>query len=102
MNPATPFAKVEPFLGEIDLLLVMTVVPGFGGQAFIPETMESVRAAAEHRRKHDLEFHIEVDGGISGETAGVATSNGANVLVSGTSLFKAPDMGEAIREFRAS
>jgi len=71
ISPPTPFEKVEPFLDQIDLLLVMTVNPGFGGQAFIPEMMGKVRAARQIREEHGLDFHIEVDGGIGPDTARV-------------------------------
>jgi ribulose-phosphate 3-epimerase len=100
IRPATPFAQVEPFLDQIDLLLVMTVNPGFGGQAFIPETMEKVRAAAKVREQQGLDFHIEVDGGIGPETVKVATDAGANVLVAGTAVFKASDPATIIAELR--
>lgn len=101
LNPATPFEAVEPFLDGIDLLLVMTVVPGFGGQDFIAETMQKVAEARKLRDRSGGSFHIEVDGGIGAETAEVAVSHGANVLVAGTSLFKAPDMAAAIGRFRS-
>eukprot|EP00095_Tigriopus_kingsejongensis_P000524 snap_masked-scaffold3975_size7000-processed-gene-0.1 protein:Tk00524 transcript:snap_masked-scaffold3975_size7000-processed-gene-0.1-mRNA-1 annotation:"ribulose-phosphate 3-epimerase" len=100
LNPATPFEAVLPFLGEIDLLLVMTVVPGFGGQSFMAETMAKVEAGAAHREKNGLNYHIEVDGGIGTDTAAIATAAGANVLVAGSSTFKAPDMAEAIAKIR--
>jgi len=100
LNPATPFAAVEPYLGMIDLLLVMTVVPGFGGQAFMTETMEKVRAAAEYRLRHNLAYHIEVDGGIQPSTAPVAIASGANVLVAGTAVFGKKEMAAAIQELR--
>jgi ribulose-phosphate 3-epimerase len=102
LNPSTPFSEVEPFLGRIDLLLVMTVVPGFGGQPFMPETMEVVRGASAVREECGYQFHIEVDGGIACDTVATATASGANVLVAGTSLFKAHDMAATIREFRES
>src|SRR5438876_2144466 len=69
LNPATPFEAVELYLGKIDLLLVMTVHPGFGGQAFRPETMEKVTRARGWRQTHQTTLHIEVDGGINTETA---------------------------------
>lgn len=101
LNPATEFSSVEPYLDQIDLLLVMTVVPGFGGQSFMEsETMPKVAAAKLWREQHDLHYHIEVDGGIDSETVHVAALNGANVMVAGTSLFKAPDMAEAIEGMR--
>lgn len=100
LNPSTPFAAVEPHLDRIDLLLVMTVVPGFGGQAFMVETMEKVAKAREVRAERGLGFHIEVDGGIDAATAGTAARHGANVLVAGTSVFRAPDMASAIAALR--
>ena len=100
LNPATPFSAVEPFLDQIDLLLVMTVVPGFGGQSFIPDMMGKVRAAVAVREKLRLKFHVEVDGGINAETAKIARENGADVFVAGTSVFGAPDMAVAISAMR--
>ena len=100
ISPPTPFARVEPFLNQIDLLLVMTVNPGFGGQAFIPEMMEKVKAAKKIREQNGLDFHIEVDGGIHPDTARVATEAGANVLVAGTAIFQSKDPAKAIAELR--
>jgi ribulose-phosphate 3-epimerase len=100
LNPATPFEAVAPFLGTIDLLLIMTVHPGFGGQAFRPETMEKVKRAKEWRDAHDGKLHIEVDGGINAETARTSIENGANVLVAGTSIFRAADYAQAIHDLR--
>ncbi len=100
VNVATDFAAAEPFMDAIDLFLVMTVNAGFGGQPFIPETLEKVRAAAAHREKHGLNYHIEVDGGVSLNTLPPALAAGANAIVAGTALFGAADMGEAIRQFR--
>ncbi len=101
INPPTPFTVVEPFLDQADLLLVMTVNPGFGGQSFIAETMDKVVAADRIRAERGLNFHIEVDGGIKEETARLAHSKGANIMVAGTSVFGAPDRAEAIRKLRA-
>jgi ribulose-phosphate 3-epimerase len=100
LKPSTDFEMVEPFLAEIDLLLVMTVSPGFGGQSFLPETMEHVRRAHEFRTARGLDFHIQVDGGISVETSAIAREAGANVLVAGTALFRAPDRAKAIKGIR--
>ena len=100
INPPTPFAALEPYWGQFDTLLVMTVNPGFGGQAFLPETMEKVAAARAQRTARGLQFHIQVDGGINAETAPLAREHGANVFVAGTSVFHAPDMAAAIRALR--
>lgn len=102
LNPETDFRQVVPFLSAIDLLLVMTVHPGFGGQGFIQDTMTKVVAAREARQKDGLQFRIEVDGGITVATAKTSVENGADTLVAGTSLFRAPDMQRAIAEMRAT
>ncbi len=100
INPATPFEAAEPYLEAIDLLLVMTVVPGFGGQSFMRETLPKIAAAREARDSRGLSFHIEVDGGIDAQTAQIAAEYGADVMVAGTSCFRAPDMAGAIRAMR--
>jgi ribulose-phosphate 3-epimerase len=100
LNPATPFEAVEPHLEKIDLLLVMTVHPGFGGQAFRPEMMGKVRRANDWREAHQSRLSLEVDGGINAGTAKLSIANGANVLVAGTSIFRAGDYAQAIRELR--
>jgi ribulose-phosphate 3-epimerase len=102
LNPATPFEAIEPYLTEIDLLLVMTVHPGFGGQAFRPEMMEKVRRARVWREAHQATLHIEVDGGINAGTAKLSIENGADVLVAGTSIFRTGDYAKAIAELRGS
>jgi ribulose-phosphate 3-epimerase len=101
LNPATPFAEVEPFLDQIDMLLVMTVHPGFGGQPFRADQMEKVKRAkawSDSNRKID----IEVDGGINPETARVSIESGANVLVAGTSIFRTDDYAKAIQNLRGT
>jgi ribulose-phosphate 3-epimerase len=100
LNPATALSAVEPFLGEIDLLLCMTVVPGFGGQAFMPEVLEKITAAVAIRETNQLSFHVEVDGGIDAVTAARCRQAGANVMVAGSSTFRAPDMAAAIHAIR--
>jgi ribulose-phosphate 3-epimerase len=100
LNPATPFESVEPFLNKIDILLVMTVHPGFGGQSFRREMMEKVRRASEWKKSHERKIDIEVDGGINAHTARLSIQNGANVLVAGTSIFHTKDYAKAIRELR--
>jgi ribulose-phosphate 3-epimerase len=91
---------VERYLDQIDLLLVMTVNPGFGGQKFMEEMMVKVKRAAELRTRLGLGFHIEVDGGIHTDTAATARASGANVFVAGTGVFRAPDAAQAIKELR--
>jgi len=100
LRPITPFEAVVPYLDQIDLLLVMTVVPGFGGQPFMPEMMAKVQAAAEARARLGFKYRIEVDGGITIPTSVIARESGADTLVAGTSAFGAPDMAQAIRTMR--
>jgi ribulose-phosphate 3-epimerase len=100
LNPATPFSAIEPHLPDIDLLLIMTVHPGFGGQAFRPEMMEKVRRARRWQQANSATQDIEVDGGINAETARLCVASGANVLVAGTSIFRTNDYGAAIRDMR--
>ncbi len=100
LNPATPFSAVEPFLEQIDLLLCMTVVPGFGGQAFMPEVLGKIMDAAAIREANGLAYHIEVDGGIDVVTADLCYNAGANVMVAGSSTFRATDMAIAIHAIR--
>lgn len=100
LNPAMPFAAVEPHLHHIDLLLIMTVHPGFGGQAFQGEMMAKVRRARALRDSLGLNYDVEVDGGITPENAPVSIEAGANVLVAGTSIFKSADYAAAIRSLR--
>lgn len=100
ISPPTPLEAVRPFLGQFDILLVMTVNPGFGGQPFLPEMLEKVALAAEWRDAAGLEFHIEVDGGINAATAARSVAAGADVLVAGTSVFRAPDAAAEILALR--
>src|ERR1700756_35858 len=96
LNPETRFDLVEPFVHKVDILLVMTVHPGFGGQSFRAEQMEKVKRA----RSLNINLDIEVDGGINADTAKLSIENGANVLVAGTSIFHSKDYAKAIRKLR--
>jgi ribulose-phosphate 3-epimerase len=100
LKPGTPFAALEPFLPAVDLVLVMTVEPGFGGQSFMPEMMEKVQAARGRRAAAGPGYRIEVDGGIGAATAATSIAAGADTLVAGTSVFGAKDMAAAIRALR--
>ncbi len=100
LNPATPLSVAEPFLDHIDLLLCMTVVPGFGGQPFMPDVLDKIAAAAHLRERHHLSFHIEVDGGIDALTAAHCYAAGANIMVAGSSTFHAHNMAAAIAAIR--
>lgn len=100
LNPGTPLSEAEPYMDRIDLLLCMTVYPGFGGQSFMPEVMPKVTAAARLREKLGLSYHIQVDGGIDTETVEIAAEAGADVFVAGSSTFGAEDMAAAIRQLK--
>ncbi len=100
LKPGTPFAAVEPHLAGLDLLLVMTVEPGFGGQSFRPEQLSKVREAAAWRAAHGGRFVIEVDGGIAPDTASAARAAGAEVFVAGNAVFRQPDPRRALAELR--
>lgn len=95
LNPATPPAAVEWVLPLVDAVLVMTVEPGAGGQAFIPEMLPKIRALAKRREERGLSFEIEVDGGIGPATAAAVVEAGASVLVAGTAVFGVEDGVEA-------
>jgi ribulose-phosphate 3-epimerase len=101
LNPETPIDDVMPYLDEIDLLLVMSVNPGWGGQAFIPEVLDKVRIARAEIDARRLPVEIEIDGGINAETAPLAVAAGVDVLVAGSAIFHAPDPLAAAREIRA-
>lgn len=98
LNPETPLKQAKPYLSQIDLLLCMTVNPGFGGQSLIKEVFQKTRQAKQWREEMGLNFEIEVDGGVTLENAKECIENGANVLVAGTSLYGAKDMAKAIAE----
>ena len=99
-NPDTPFEAVAPYLGDIDLLLLMTVFPGFGGQSFMGEVMDKVSLARKEIDAARLEVNLEVDGGIDQVTAPVATRAGANVLVAGSAIFNQVSPLDAARGIR--
>lgn len=101
-NPDTPFEQLEPFLGEVELVLCMSVFPGFGGQAFMPEVLDKITKVRRAIDERGLEVDLEVDGGIDVETAPRATAAGANVLVAGSAIFGAEQPWEATEAIRAA
>jgi ribulose-phosphate 3-epimerase len=101
-NPDTPFDALDGYLHEVDLVLCMTVFPGFGGQEFMPEVMDKVRAVREAVDRRELPVDIEVDGGIDEATAPVAAAAGANVLVAGSAVFGHERPWEAASAIRAA
>ncbi|HEL1064929.1 TPA: ribulose-phosphate 3-epimerase [Streptococcus equi subsp. zooepidemicus] len=102
INPGTPVSAVEPLLSLVDQVLIMTVNPGFGGQAFIPECLEKVAAIAKMRDERGLSFDIEVDGGVDDKTIRACYQAGANVFVAGSYLFKAADLAAQVQTLRAA
>ena len=100
VNPPTAIANAEPFLNQIDVLNIMTVNPGFGGQPFIHEMIPKVQQAAAWRRERGLGYRIEVDGGINLETAVECARAGADTFVSGTALFGQRQLGRAVQRMR--
>ena len=102
LNPDTPLDAVVPYLTEIDILLFMSVHPGFGGQAFIPEVLDKLRAARELVDERAIPVELEIDGGINLETAPLAAAAGADILVAGSAVFHTPDSAVAARAIRAA
>mgnify|MGYP001335258537 CR=1 FL=1 len=100
LNPATPFEMVRDVLHDVDLVLLMTVNPGFGGQAFIPGVLNKIEQVARFKKEHDLNLEIEVDGGINKDTAKLCVEKGANVLVAGSAIFNESDRKRAIQLIR--
>lgn len=100
INPPTNLLEAEPYLDAIDLLLIMTVNPGFGGQPFIEECLPKIRQADDWRKGRAYGYRIEVDGGIVFKTAVECAKMGADTFVSGTALFKAGNMAAAIKKMR--
>jgi ribulose-phosphate 3-epimerase len=101
LNPGTPATAVKPFLAEVDLILVMTVQPGFGGQAFREDTLPKMAKVDQWRRERKLDLRIEVDGGVDLENAPRCRAHGADSFVAGTSFFKATDQAAFAATFAA-
>jgi ribulose-phosphate 3-epimerase len=100
VNPPTAIANVLPYLNQIDLLLIMTVNPGFGGQEFIHEVIPKIQQADAWRRAKNLPYRISVDGGINFTTAAETARAGADVFVAGTALFRQRQLKRAVKKMR--
>ncbi|HAV21329.1 MAG: ribulose-phosphate 3-epimerase [Bacillota bacterium] len=100
--PATPAVMIEHIIHMVDLVLVMTVNPGFGGQDFIPEMVTKIRQVREMIDRTGREIDLQVDGGINDVTAPIAVQAGANVLVAGSYIFESPDPAERLQRLRAA
>jgi ribulose-phosphate 3-epimerase len=102
VNPETPFDAIDPYLADADLVLVMTVHPGFGGQSFMAEVLPKIARTREELDRRGLPAELEVDGGIDEETAPLVVQAGARILVSGSAIFGAPRPWEAARRIRVA
>ena len=100
IKPATPVKNIIPYIHEVDMVLVMTVEPGFGGQVFLPKTLDKIREVRKYVDNRSLKVRIQVDGGINGATAELVKQAGADVLVSGSYIFGADDMESAVAALR--
>ncbi|OPY31835.1 MAG: ribulose-phosphate 3-epimerase [Methanomassiliicoccales archaeon PtaU1.Bin124] len=100
VNPATPLEMAEPYLQNIELLLIMTVNPGFGGQSFMSEVVPKIEQARRYRDEHGLDFDIEIDGGINAATGRTCVKAGATALAAGSALFGAKDMKAEMESWR--
>lgn len=100
ISPDTPWESVIPYLDLVDMVLIMTVNPGFGGQSIIYGCLDKVKALRKYLEEHELSIDIQVDGGINEKNVGLATSSGANIIVAGSAIFKAPRPKAAIANLR--
>ncbi len=101
IKPATPVEAILPILDQVEMVLVMSVEPGFGGQKFMPAAVDKIAALDAYRREHGLSFKLSVDGGINSQTGALCTRAGADILVAGSQVFAAADPAAAVAELRA-
>ena len=99
INPATPVSSIEPILGMVDLVVIMSVNPGFGGQSFITETLQKAEQLAQLRVDNELQFLIEFDGGVTLDNCQTLIHHGADVLVAGSAIFKTKQIAKTSKEF---
>lgn len=100
LNPHTPLEMIKHVLHEVDWILIMSVNPGFGGQAFIPDSLSKISTLNQWRKEQNLSYIIEVDGGVNEETARLCEAAGADVVVAGSAVFNAADRGLAIQKIK--
>lgn len=101
INPATPVSTLECILGDVDLVLVMSVNPGFGGQKFIPETLKKIEQLAKLREENGYQYVIEIDGGITLDNVALVQDAGCDIFVAGSAVFGAEDIPERVKAFHA-
>ncbi|MDD4842789.1 MAG: ribulose-phosphate 3-epimerase [Anaerotignum sp.] len=99
IKPKTPVEAVKPYLAEVDMVLVMTVEPGFGGQKFMEDQVPKIRQLAEWKKELNLGYDIQVDGGITQDNVRIVLEAGANVIVAGSAVFSKEDIGQAAKGF---
>ena len=102
LNPSTPLSTIEEVLGDVDMVLLMSVNPGFGGQKFISQTLDKITRLKDMINTRNLQVDIQVDGGINASTAKQVVAAGANILVAGSAIYQAPNIEQAIREIRGT
>ena len=102
LNPSTPLSMIEEVLGDVDMVLIMTVNPGFGGQKFIPHMLDKITRLRKMINERNLTVDIQVDGGINAITARQVIAAGANILVAGSAIYQADDFEKAIRDIRGT
>ncbi len=100
LNPATPVSLLECVMEDVDLVLIMSVDPGFGGQKFIPSALEKIRQLDKLRKERDYHYTIEIDGGVTLENAVQIAEAGCDILVAGSAVFGAPDISERVSDFQ--
>lgn len=100
LNPHTPISTIEHLLEDVDVVLFMTVNPGFGGQSFIPAVLQKVKALAELKEQRGLSFEIEIDGGVNKDTVKDCVAAGATVVVAGSAIYGAADKGQALQQIK--
>lgn len=98
LNPDTPFESIKEFMNDVDIILFMSVYPGFGGQSFIPEVLDKVRLADKYRKDNNLDLVLQIDGGINLETIGEAAKSGCDVFVAGNAVFNTDNPAGAIKD----
>ena len=102
LSPGVPVAELQPVLDHLDLVLVMSVIPGFGGQSFMPESLDTVRAVRRRLDEAGSGARLEIDGGINADNVGLAARAGADMFVAGTAIFGTDDYAQTIRSFRSA
>ncbi len=100
IKPATPAEALFPYLDQLDMVLIMTVEPGFGGQKFMADMLPKVRTLRNYADEHDLDLDIEVDGGVTPDNVHLCIEAGANVIVAGSAIFRAPNPAEVIEKMK--